>query len=282
MKEELTKIITLALLEDKAFEDITSDLTIDENYEISFAICARQDIILCGIDAIKICFDILKNHQKFKNFNVDFKVFFKDGDFVENKNIIAKGRGNAKLIFAGERVILNLIQHLSAISTLAYKFKKELNDEKIEILDTRKTTLGLRKLEKYAVLKGGGKNHRFNLADMILIKDNHIASCDGIYEAILKAKNNKNLKIEAECDNLNQVKQAVKAKPDIIMLDNMNISQIKKAVQIIKKQCKIEVSGNVNLKNIKKYRGLEIDFISIGALTHSAAWVDIGLDVLKK
>ncbi len=280
MKEELTKIITLALLEDKAFEDITSDLTIAENYEISFAICARQDIILCGIDVIKICFDILKNHQKFKNFNVDFKVFFKDGNFVENKNIIAKGKGNAKLIFAGERIILNLIQHLSAVSTLAYKFKKELNDEKIEILDTRKTTLGLRKLEKYAVLKGGGKNHRFNLSDMILIKDNHIASCDGIYEAVKKAKSNKNLKIEVECDNLKQVKQAVKAKPDIIMLDNMTISQIKKAVQIIKKQCKIEVSGNINLKNIKNYRGLEIDFISIGALTHSAAWVDIGLDVL--
>ena len=177
--------------------------------------------------------------------------------------------------------MLNLIQHLSGVSTLTQKFVGALNDKKIKILDTRKTLPNLRAIEKYAVLKGGGKNHRFNLSDLILIKDNHIAAAGGISQAIeLAKKNQQNLKIEVECDTLAQVVEALKSKPDIIMLDNMKIADIKKAIALIGKKCQIEISGGVNLQNIKKFAGLKVDFISVGSLTHSAAAADIGLDVI--
>ncbi len=281
IKDELTKIIEIALKEDEALNDITSDLTIPDNHEIAFDIKSREQIILCGIDAVKICFDILKSTPKFKNSKLQLKILASDGSSVKRSKSIAKGVGNAKLIFAAERIILNTIQHLSGISTLTNKFVKTLNNKKTQILDTRKTTLGLRNLEKYAVVIGGGKNHRLNLSDMVLIKDNHIAASGSIEEAISRAKKNaKGLKIEVECDNLRQVAKAIKSKPDIIMLDNMKPSQIKKAKDIIKNSCKIEISGGINLKNIKKYRNLDVDFISIGAITHSARSVDIGLDVI--
>lgn len=279
MKNELERIIRLALDEDQALNDVTSDLTIDDDYQIDFKIASRENIILCGVDAIKITFDILQESTKFKDSKLDYDIIFQDKNLIKNNEIIAKGSGNAKLILAGERVILNLMQHLSGISTLTRKFIDELCDDNIKILDTRKTTLGLRNLEKYAVKIGGATNHRNDLSDMILIKDNHIAASKTISNAIEKSKNN-GLKIEIECDNLKQVSEAIKSKPDIIMLDNMKIDKIKEAIKIIDKKAKIEVSGGINLENIKNYRGLAIDYISVGALTHSAKSVDIGLDVV--
>lgn len=278
IKQELTKIIKAALLEDKAYSDITSDLTIPKNHEISFAINARQDLILCGVDAIKICFSILKKSKKFADAKIKLEIKFKDSDSVKAGKSIATGFGNARLIFAAERTILNLIQHLSAISTNTKNYAQVLNDKNIKILDTRKTIPGLRVLQKYAVKTGGGQNHRLDLSDMILIKDNHIAASQGIENAIKACKKSKR-KIEIECDNLQQVAQAVKLQPDIIMLDNMNVAQIKEACKIINKKCKIEISGGINLENVENFRNLEIDYISIGALTHSVKAVDIGLDV---
>ena len=177
--------------------------------------------------------------------------------------------------------MLNLIQHLSGVATVTQNFVKALNNKKITILDTRKTLPTLRELEKYAVLCGGGKNHRLSLSDMILIKDNHIAAAGSIKKAIAAAKKS-GKKIEVECDNSTQVAEAIIAAPDIIMLDNMNSAELKKSIALIqksKKKIQIEVSGGVNLENIKNFRTLAIDFISIGSLTHSARAVDIGLDI---
>ncbi|MDX2082472.1 MAG: carboxylating nicotinate-nucleotide diphosphorylase [Rickettsiales bacterium] len=280
--QELKKICKLALIEDKAQNDITSDLIVKKNSNIYFKIVARQEIILCGVNAVQICFDHLTKLKKFKNIFLGLQFSAKDGDKIKAGEAIVKGFGDAKLIFAAERVILNLLQHLSGIATLTNQFVKILNNKKIKILDTRKTLPGLRALQKQAVLIGGGKNHRFNLSDMILIKDNHIAAAKDITKAILAAKKSKKLKIEIECDNFDQVVKAVNSKPDVIMLDNMNPKQIEKCTKLIRstsKEILIEISGGINLKNIKNFRNLDIDFISIGSLTHSAAAVDIGLDI---
>lgn len=281
---ELKNIIAIALAEDKALDDVTSDLTLPANHQIKFQINAREEIILCGIDSVKICFDLLKETKKFQTAKINYKILEKDGEVVKQGKSIVEGVGDAKLIFAFERTVLNLLQHLSGISTQTNNFVNKLNNKKTKILDTRKTLPGLRTLQKYAVEVGGGKNHRFNLSDMILIKDNHIAAAGGIENAIKLAKKNKNLKIEVECDNIEQVKKAVALMPDIIMLDNMSVKEIKEAQKIInssiKNHAKIEISGGVNINNISDYSDLNVDFISVGVLTHSVRAVDIGLDVV--
>lgn len=280
--EKLTKIIQIALEEDFALDDVTSDLTLEPNYEVDFAINARQDLVVCGVASVDICFKLLKNSAKFANSNLSYEIKATDGDFIAKNDAIIVGRGNARLIFAAERVILNTLQRLSGISSLTKQFVTKLNDEKITILDTRKTTIGLREIEKYATFCGGAKNHRNDLSDAILIKDNHIAAGQNIAQTVNKAlKNNKKgLEIIVECDNLDQVKAICDLRPDRIMLDNMSVDQIKKAIEIVAGKTKIEVSGGVTLDNIESFRGLEIDYISIGALTHSALAVDIGLDIV--
>lgn len=276
------KIVAAALAEDRALKDITSDFTITQKRQISFEINAREPIVFCGKEVINEVFLQLKKSAKFKNSALDFKILASDGAVIKSGKSIARGVGDAKLIFAAERVILNLIQHLSGVATLTAEFKQKLNDKKIKILDTRKTIPGLRGLQKYAVAVGGGKNHRLNLEEMILIKDNHIAAAGGIAPAILAAKKSRGKKIEIECDNFKQVVEAVKSSPDIIMLDNMSVAEIKKCAAEIRKnkKIKIEISGGINLKSIQNFAGLNIDFISVGALTHSVRAVDIGLDVL--
>ncbi len=285
-KKSLDAIVTNALAEDKVFDDKTSDLIIDKNSKITFEIRAREDIIFCGKDVISVVFSNLKKSSKFKNSKINLRYFFADGDFVKAGKTIALGSGNAKMIFAAERVILNLIQHLSGIATLTQKFVRQLSNKKIKILDTRKTLPGLRYIEKHAVLMGGGKNHRFSLSDMILIKDNHIEAAGGVVLAINAAKKSSDkIQIEVECDQVKQVAEAILCAPDIIMLDNMSVDNVKKSIMLIRqavgKKIKIEISGNVNLRNIKKFSNLDIDFISIGSLTHSVRAVDIGLDVNK-
>lgn len=281
LKAEIARIVKISLAEDCAFNDVTSDLTIPESNSVSFEINPREEIIFCGKDVITEVFLQLKKSAKFRHSKLDLKISVKDGNAVKPGKSIARGVGDAKLIFAAERVILNLTQHLSGIATLTQKFVQTLDDKRIKILDTRKTLPSFRVLQKYSVTIGGGKNHRFSLADMILIKDNHIAAAGSVKNAIEAAKKNKKeLKIEVECDTVEQVAEAIKSKPDIIMLDNMKISDIKKSIKIINKKSKIEISGGVNLTSIKSFAGLEIDFISVGSLTHSARAVDIGLDIV--
>ena len=281
LTNEIKKIVKIALEEDGAFEDITSDLTIAKNHQISFEIRPREDIIFCGEKIISEVFAHLKYSPKFKNSELNLKILAKDGEAIEAGKSIAYGEGEAKLILAGERVVLNLIQHLSGIATLTKEFNKKLNNKKIAILDTRKTLPALRALQKYGVVMGGGKNHRFNLSDMILIKDNHIAAAGSVTRALELARKSKK-KIEIECDNFKQVVEALKSGPDIIMLDNMSVTEIKKCSEVIRKnskKTKIEISGGINLSNIRNFSKLDIDFISIGLLTHSVRAVDIGLDI---
>jgi len=284
MQKSLEKIVKIALAEDAAFNDVTSDLTIPKNTKIAFEIKSREEIIFCGKEIISEVFLQLKKSAKFKNSKLELKISAKDGDLIKRGKPIAQGSGDAKLIFAAERVMLNLTQHLSGVATLTQKFVKKLSNKKIKILDTRKTLPGLRDLQKYAVATGGGKNHRFNLSDMILIKDNHIAAAGSVTNAILAAKKSaKKIKIEIECDTLAQVAEAVYSKPNIIMLDNMKPAEIKKCSTLIRhhdKKILIEISGGINLENIESFKKLDIDFISIGSLTHSARAVDIGLDII--
>jgi len=280
----LSKIIELTLKEDEAFNDLTSDLTIVEGANCNFAINAREDLVFCGKKIVEEVFFQLKNSAKFQNCALNLKYFFTDGDFVKARESIVAGSGDVKIILAGERTILNLIQHLSAIATATKKHVEALNNPKIKILDTRKTLPNMRELQKYAVKCGGGKNHRFNLADLILIKDNHINACGGVAEAMARvlAKKN-NVKIEIECDNYQQVVECLKFNPNIIMLDNMNFEELQKSISAIRnnsKDIEIEVSGGINLENIGNYRDFDIDFISIGSITNSAKIVDIGLDFI--
>lgn len=280
----INELIEAGLREDLGeYGDITSNLTIPENKIINFSISNREEIILCGVDiALKIFAKTSGNK------NLEIKKHFHDGEFLPKNTIIISGKGNARAIFAAERLALNLLQHLSGISTNTHKFVQEL-EGKTQILDTRKTIPSLRYLQKYAVKIGGGKNHRMALYDGILIKDNHIAAAGSIAQAVqivkdhLKDQKNKsqiyhNL-IEVECDNLTQVQEAVDANADIIMLDNMNLETIKKAVKLIDNKAKIEVSGGITLERIKDISKTGVDFISVGALTHSVKAVDIGLDL---
>ena len=280
----LPKIIELSLQEDEVFNDVTSDLTIEKNTNCNFAINAREDLVFCGREIIEEVFYQLKNSSKFQNYVLDLKYFFADGDVVKPRESIVSGVGDVKIILAGERIILNLIQHLSAIATSTKKHVEALNNSKIKILDTRKTLPNLRELQKYAVKCGGGQNHRFNLADLILIKDNHINACggiDGALEKVLAYKNN--VKIEIECDNYLQVVECLQFNPNIIMLDNMNFEELQQSIFALRNHSQaieIEVSGGINLENIRDYRNFDIDFISIGSITNSAKIVDIGLDFI--
>ena len=291
LERSLETSISNAIEEDKAFNDITSDAVVKKNSKVEFAIIARENSILCGVGAIKICFDKLKLNQKFSNCNLEYKILKNDGDKLSCGDKIAIGIGDSHLIFSAERTILNLMQHLSGIATTTNLFVTKLNNPKITILDTRKTIAGLRILQKFAVKIGGGDNHRLDLSSMILIKDNHLATSKNIIIAVDDAKeycrrNNINSKIEVECDNINQVKEAIIAQADIIMLDNMTIEEVSNASKLIRENnamrpILIEVSGGISLNNITQYQNLDIDFISIGALTHSSKAIDIGLDIIK-
>ena len=277
IKEITDKIIKESLIEDKFDQDKTTDQCIKDKI-IDFNIVAKEDMILCGIEIIEHTYNIVKEHDKFKHRPLAITNHNKDEDFINANQVICSGFGDANMILAGERVALNLIQHLCGIATKTNKYISLLNNKKIKILDTRKTIPSLRKLQKYGVKIGGGTNHRFNLSQAILIKDNHIAICGGIDKTLKKFNNN----IEIECDNTNQVKQALTYKPKIIMLDNMEITEIKRCSDLIRSanlEIKIEVSGGVNLNNISKYSDLDIDYISIGDLTHSVNASDISLEI---
>lgn len=275
---KITKNEILWLLkEDDAMQDITTNSIIMKNKSVNFKVISKnkEDFVLCGIEAMDRALAVTTAMHE---------VYFsaQNGDIIPHGGVIFEGKANIKELLCVERVVLNVIQHLSGISTKTKKFVDAINNEKIKIFDTRKTMPYLRNLQKYAVTVGGGYNHRFTLSDMILIKDNHIAIVGGVKDAIRLAKKNaNNYKIEIECDTLFQVEEVSKLNVDIIMLDNMSTDEIAKASEIIRKNSKsiIEVSGGVNLSNIQSYQNLDIDRISIGALTHSVEAVDISLEI---
>ncbi|MEM7616840.1 MAG: carboxylating nicotinate-nucleotide diphosphorylase [Pseudomonadota bacterium] len=264
-----------ALAEDIGKHDITSSYLIPKDSNCEFVISNKESIILSGIDIAELIFHTVDSSIKIEK-------SYSDGMAIDQPTKIMRGYGNARAILQAERVALNILRHLSGIATLTGQYVSVTKDHDVKILDTRKTTPLYRDLEKYAVRCGGAMNHRFRLDDGVLIKDNHIKIVGNITKAIIDAKKLAPFltKIEVECDNLTQVEEAIKAKADVIMLDNMSIDIIKQAVAIINKQCLIEVSGNISLENIANLCKTGIDYISVGRLTHSAPNVDLGLAIL--
>lgn len=276
----ITKIEILELLkEDKALQDITTEAIIVQNKMQKFAIVSKNEdpFVLCGIEAVQKTLDAVTAKYK-----IDFTK--KDKDLIKNRETIISGQASIKELLQTERTILNLMQHLSGVATKTQNFVVALGNPNIKVLDTRKTIPYLRKFQKYAVTVGGGYNHRMDLSEMVLIKDNHIAACGGnITEAIRLAKKRAPEKrIEVECDTLEQVSEAVRAGVDVIMLDNMPVSQIKHAITVIRQnpKIKIEVSGGITMGNIATYRKADVDYLSVGSLTHSVQAIDLSLEVM--
>jgi nicotinate-nucleotide pyrophosphorylase (carboxylating) len=272
--DKIKHLMELVLSEDIGKGDLTSEATLEENLSFEGMITAKEDGIIAGLPITETVF-----HQV--DPNLVFVSSLKDGDRIRRGEKVATITGRVKNIFSAERVALNFLQRLSGIATLTSKYVETVKGTNVKILDTRKTTPGLRALEKYAVKMGGGENHRMGLFDMILIKENHIKVVGSISQAIQKAKKKcPNEKIEVETKNLEEVNEAVRSGADWIMLDNMSIEEMKKAVKIIrscKREIKIEASGRVDLNNVRKIALTGVNFISVGALTHSAPALDFSL-----
>ncbi|EES50099.1 carboxylating nicotinate-nucleotide diphosphorylase [Clostridium botulinum] len=269
------KIIKEALLEDIPNEDITTNSIIKESSICTVDLLCKEKGILSGLEVFKRVFDILGNVQ------IEFNK--KDGDKICPGEKIALLKGDTRNVLLGERVALNLLQRMSGIATVTNKFVNKIEHTRAKLLDTRKTTPNLRILEKYSVKIGGGDNHRFNLSDGIMLKDNHISAAGGIKKAVEMCKKNSSFvrKIEVEAETLDMVNEALEAKVDIIMLDNMNLKTAKEAVRIINNRVLIEFSGNVNIDNIKEIAEIGVDYISVGALTHSAKILDLSMKNLS-
>jgi len=267
-------LIARALSEDLGSGDVTSEATIRPESVSIAVMLAKQDMVLAGLDVSRGVFHVLDP-------DIQFTAFVKDGDNVNAGTEIAKLSGNTRALLAGERIALNLLQHLSGIATLTAQYVEKVKGTKAQVLDTRKTLPGLRALEKYAVRTGGGKNHRMGLHDMVLIKDNHIRATGSIRRAIelVRLKVPDTMKIEVETKSLDEVGEALTAGVDIIMLDNMTIDMMREAVKRIAGRALVEASGNVTLETIRQIAETGVDFISSGSLTHSAPAVDISMKI---
>ena len=272
-------LIKLALAEDIGSGDITTDAIVSQNVKGEAYVVAKEDMVLSGINVFKKVFQNVSG--QWSVVSGQFKERYRDGEIVRSGKIIIEMSGNMRTLLTGERTALNFLQRMSGIATLTKKFVDSVKGFKAKIIDTRKTTPKLRILEKYAVRCGGGLNHRFGLYDGILIKDNHIKAAGGIIKAVKRVRDNVPhlMKIEVETKSLKEVKDALNCKVDVIMLDNMDIPTIKKAVKLIDKRALIEVSGGVTLKNVSEIAATGVDYISIGALTHSARAVDISMEI---
>jgi len=276
--EDIKKIVKYALDEDIGRRDITTELFVSSSKIVrALIICKEDKVILCGLDLAKLTFKMLDK-------DIVFKTRLKDGDLISKGKIVAEIKGKARSILTAERTSLNFLSFLSGVATYTYRFKEKTKPYKIKIMDTRKTHPGLRILEKYAVRIGGGYNHRRTLEEMILIKDNHLKVIGGIekLEGMLEniRKMIKSKKIEIEIKNIDEFKIAQILKPDIIMLDNMSLKDIKKIVKLNKGKIKLEVSGNIGLGNIREIAKTGVDMVSVGALTHSVRAVDFSLEVM--
>lgn len=268
----LDKLIMNALSEDVGTGDITTESTIPETARAHGLYKAKESGVLCGIGVAARVFELIDR-------NIEFTPLKRDGDRIEKGEIIAEVRGKATNVLTGERVGLNLMQRMSGIATRTAEAVAQVEGTGAKICDTRKTTPGLRVVEKYAVKVGGGTNHRFNLADGILIKDNHIVAAGSITNAVRAARANAphTLKIEVEVETFDELNEALDVGADIIMLDNMSCEDMKKAVGIVNGRAVTEASGNMGDRNLKEVADCGVDLISIGALTHSVRSLDISL-----
>lgn len=268
----LDEFLLSALKEDLGTGDITTNCCVPKNAVSKGSFRAKESGIICGMDILKRVFFLVDPQVK-------ITVYSNDGAYVSKGNIIADIEGPSRSVLSGERVALNIIQHLSGVATATYKAAEQVKDTSARIADTRKTTPGMRILEKYAVKAGGGSNHRFNLSDGVLIKDNHIVAAGGITNAVKAARENipHTIKIEVETETMAQVAEAVEAGADIIMLDNMTTEQMKEAVDFIAGRALTEASGNMGERDLHEVASTGVDIISIGALTHTVKALDISL-----
>ncbi len=267
----VNQLIKVALAEDMGRGDITSRLTVPAGQKASARLVARSPGILAGIE---ICARVFRT----VNPRLKFKARLRDRAGFMRGALLAEVSGPARSILAAERAALNFLQHLSGIATLTRRFVDAVKGTGIKILDTRKTTPGWRELEKYAVRCGGAKNHRLGLYDMILIKDNHIAAAGSITAALERCRGNR-LPVEVEVKSLAELREALSGGAHRIMLDNMNLAQIRRAVQLAKGKTRLEASGNMNLTRVRSVARTGVDYISVGALTHSAPALDIALEL---
>ncbi len=268
----LDRIIENALLEDIHTGDITTLAVVPENRIIRAKLIAKEPMVLCGINVAARVFHYLDE-------TITFCSIYPDGSLLARGDIIAEISGEASVLLQGERVALNLLQRMCGVATLTSRYVAAVKGTKARVADTRKTTPGLRLLEKYSVRVGGGANHRTGLYDGVLIKENHIAAAGGISVAIQRARAGiaHTLKVEIETETLTQVEEALNAGADIIMLDNMDNETMKKAVETIAGRALVEASGGVNLETIRAIAETGVDIISVGALTHSARAMDISM-----
>jgi nicotinate-nucleotide pyrophosphorylase (carboxylating) len=272
----MDRLLRAALEEDIGAGDITTDAIIAPDAIGKAILLTRERIVLAGLPVFERTFKLLDPL-------IGIEDYYTDGQVVPAGVRICLLSGSLSVILKAERTALNFIQRMSGIATLTKEYVEKAGSEKVKVLDTRKTAPGLRSFDKYAVLMGGGFNHRFGLYDAILIKDNHISAVGSISRAVhlAKKKASKNFKVEVEIENPDRVEEAITAGADSILLDNMSIDQIRDAVRIAAARILLEVSGGVNLENINEIARTGIDFISVGALTHSVRAVDLGLELLS-
>ena len=272
MKINVDQYLWNTLREDITSEDVSTNAVMPEDKQGKAELICKQDGIFCGLDIFKRTFELLDETSR-------FEAYFKDGDSVKNGDLIGIIYGDIKAILSGERTGLNYLQRMSGIATITKEYMSELEGTNTTLLDTRKTTPNMRPFEKYAVTVGGATNHRYNLSDGVLLKDNHIGAAGSITKAIQMAKAYAPFvrKIEIETETLEQVEEAVNAGADIIMLDNMDNDTMRKAVEIINGRAETECSGNVTKERLKSIAEVGVDFVSCGALTHSAPIMDISL-----
>ncbi len=277
MNLNVDNLILQALREDITSEDITTNSVMPEYQLGEVELICKQDGVLAGLEVFKRVFELLDD-------KTEFDMQAKDGDKVVNGQLIGKIRGDIRVLLEGERTALNYLQRMSGIATYTNSIAVLFEGSKTKLLDTRKTTPNMRVFEKYAVKVGGGYNHRFNLSDGILLKDNHIGAAGGVKEAVYMAQEYAPFvrKIEVECENLDMVREAVEAGADIIMLDNMDKETMKEAISIIDGRAKTECSGNVTKENVANLIDIGVDYISSGALTHSAPIMDLSLKNLHR
>ena len=266
------ELILQALREDISSEDVTTNAVMPKAKKGEAELICKQDGVLAGLSVFQRVFELLDE-------TVLVEFHFSDGDKVKKGDLIGTVTGDIRAVLSGERTALNYLQRMSGIATYTNSISELLKGSKVKLLDTRKTTPNMRIFEKYSVKVGGGYNHRYNLSDGVLLKDNHIGAAGGVKEAVLMAKEYAPFvrKIEIECETVEMVQEAVEAGADIIMLDNMTVEEMEKAIAYVDGRAEIECSGNVTKENIERYISLGVDYISSGALTHSAPIMDISL-----
>ena len=272
MRLNADNLIKMALQEDISSEDVTTNAVMRSRKQGEVQLICKQDGIIAGLGVFERVFKLLDE-------TTEVEFYAEDGDEVKNKQLLGVIRGDIRVLLSGERTALNYLQRMSGIATYTHQIAELLKETKIKLLDTRKTTPNMRIFEKYAVRVGGGFNHRYNLSDGVLLKDNHIGAAGSVAKAVQMAKEYAPFvrKIEVEVENLDMVREAVEAGADIIMLDNMSTEEMQEAIRIIDGRAETECSGNVTKENIGRLTSLGVDYISSGALTHSAPILDISL-----